>query len=52
LENIKENIITLAKESLWLYVLKQHKPWVDEGCLRRQIKGKTLKCSGYVTQPE
>jgi len=29
-ENIKENIKTSAKESLGLYELKQHKPWLDE----------------------
>ena len=32
-ENIKENIKTLAKESLGLHKLKQHKPWFDEECL-------------------
>jgi hypothetical protein len=32
-ENIKENIKTSAKESIWLYELKQHKPWFDEECL-------------------
>jgi len=32
-ENIKVNIKTSAKESLGLYELKQHKPWVDEKCL-------------------
>jgi hypothetical protein len=31
-ENIKENIKTSAKESLGLYELKQHKPWLDEEC--------------------
>jgi len=29
-ENIKENIKALAKESLELHELKQHKPWFDE----------------------
>ena len=33
-ENIKENIKTSAKESLGMHELKQHKPWVDEECLR------------------
>jgi len=33
LENIKENFKTLAKDSLGLYELKQHKPWFDEECL-------------------
>jgi len=32
-ENIKENIITSAKESLGLHELKQHKPWFHEECL-------------------
>jgi hypothetical protein len=34
-ENIKENIKTLAKDSLGLHELKQHKPWFDEECLGR-----------------
>jgi len=29
-ENIKENIKTLAEQSLGVYRLKQHKPWFDE----------------------
>jgi len=29
-KNVKENIKTLAKESLVLHELKQHKPWFDE----------------------
>ena len=33
-ENIKENIKTSAKDSLGLYELKQHKPWLAEECLR------------------
>jgi hypothetical protein len=33
-EKIKENIKTSDKESLCLYELKQHKPWLDEECLR------------------
>jgi len=32
-ENIRENIKTLAKESLGLHELKQHKPSFDEECL-------------------
>ena len=32
-ENVKENIITSAKESLGLQELKQHKPWFDKECL-------------------
>jgi len=32
-ESIKENIKTLAKESLDLYELKQHKPWFNKECL-------------------
>jgi len=27
IENIKGNIKTSVKESLWLYELKHHKPW-------------------------
>ena len=42
-ENFKENIKTLAKESLVLYELKQHTAWFDEECLgfldqRKQAK--------------
>jgi hypothetical protein len=33
-ENFTENIKTSAKESLGLYVLKQHKPWSEEECSR------------------
>ena len=33
-ENIKKNIKILGKESLGLYVLKQHKPWFDEEHVR------------------
>jgi len=32
-KNIKENILTSAKESLGLHELKQNKPWFDEECL-------------------
>jgi hypothetical protein len=32
-EDIKENLITSAKESLGLYDLKQHKAGFDEECL-------------------
>jgi hypothetical protein len=31
-ETIRENIKTLAKESLGHYELKKHTPWFDEGC--------------------
>jgi hypothetical protein len=41
-ENIKEYTKSSAKESLDLYELKQHKPWLDEECLlldkRKQAK--------------
>ena len=42
-ENIKENTIISAKESLGLCELKQHKLWFDEECLgfldqRKQAK--------------
>jgi len=30
LENIKENILTSAKESLGLHEFKHNKPWFDE----------------------
>ena len=32
-ENIKENILTSAQESLGLHESKQNKPWFDEECL-------------------
>ena len=32
-ENIKENMLTLAEESLGLHELNQNKPWFDEECL-------------------
>jgi len=32
-ENIKENILTSAKDSLGLHEFKQNKPWFDEECL-------------------
>jgi hypothetical protein len=31
-ENIRENIQTKAKESLWHYELQQYKPWFDDEC--------------------
>jgi hypothetical protein len=31
-ENIKENIKTLAKQSVGLYELKQHKPGFNDEC--------------------
>jgi len=48
-ENIKENIKTLAKESLGLHESKQHKPWCDEECIGFRSK-ETVKCSGYRNQ--
>jgi len=33
-ENTKENIKSSAKESLRLYELKHHKPWINVECLR------------------
>jgi hypothetical protein len=33
-ENVKENIKISVKESLGLYELKQHKPWLDEEYLQ------------------
>ena len=42
-EIIKGNIKTSAKEKLDLYELKQHKPWLDEECLRFIDQGKQAK---------
>jgi len=47
-ENIKDNIITSAKESLGWYEVKQHKPWFDEEYLgfldrRKQAKMQWLQ---------
>jgi hypothetical protein len=42
-ESIKENIKTLAKESLDLYELKQHKPLFDEECSRFSDQRKQVK---------
>jgi len=47
-ENIKENIKTLARESLSLQELRQHKPWFVEECFcfldqRKQAKVQWLK---------
>ena len=52
LENIRENIKTSANVCLSLFELKPLKPWIDEECLRFEIKGSRLKCSGYRTQIE
>jgi hypothetical protein len=46
-ENIKENIKSSAKGSLFLHELQQHKPWFDEECLgfsdqKKQAKVKWL----------
>jgi hypothetical protein len=49
-ENIKENIKTLAKESLGPYVFKEHKSWFDEECSRFLEQKSRLKCSGYTMQ--
>jgi hypothetical protein len=40
---IRENIKTLAKKSLGVYELKQHKPWFDEGW-SDQRKWAKLQC--------
>jgi len=37
-------------DSLGMYKLKQHKPWLDEECLCFLNKGSRLKCSGYRIQ--
>ena len=49
-ENIKSNIKSSAKNSLFLYELKQHKPWFNEECLCFEIKEISLKCTGYRIQ--
>ena len=46
LENIKENIKTLAKDSTCQHNLKQHEPWFYEECLGFLIKRSRLKCTG------
>ena len=33
-ESIKENIKISATESLGMHEMEQHKPWIDEECLR------------------
>jgi hypothetical protein len=50
LENIKENNKTSVKESLGLYELKQHKPYLMKNVHDFLIKGSRLKCSGYKIQ--
>jgi lipoate-protein ligase A len=47
-ETIRENIKISEKESLGYYELKQHKPWLDEGCSellyqRKQAKPQWLR---------
>jgi hypothetical protein len=42
-ENIKANIKTSAKERLDLHILKQHKPWSEEECLRFLDQGNRAK---------
>ena len=42
-ESIKENIKTLATESLGMHEMKQHKPWFDEECLGILDKRKQAK---------
>ena len=49
-ENMKENIITSAKESLGLQELKQYKIRFDEECSSFLDQGGTQKCSGYRIQ--
>ena len=50
LENVKENFITSAKDSLGLFELKQHKPWYNEKCLRFLDQRTQAKMHGYKTQ--
>ena len=49
-ENIKENIKTSAKESLGLYVFKQHKSMFDEKGSPFLEQKSRLKCCGYRMQ--
>ena len=49
-EDIKENIITSAIESLGLCVLKQCKPCLMKNVNDFWIKRSKLKCSGYRIQ--
>ena len=42
-ENIKENIITSAKDSLGMHKLKQHKLWFKEQCLDFLYRRKQAK---------
>ena len=41
--NIEENIKISVKDSLGLYNLKQHKPWLDKVCLRILDQRKKVK---------
>ena len=50
LENVKENFITSAKDSLGLFELKQHKPWCNEEYLRFLDQRKQAKIHGYKSQ--
>jgi hypothetical protein len=52
-ETIRENIKISVKESLGYYELKQHKPWLDEGCSklldqRKQVKLQWLEDSSEI----
>jgi len=49
-ENIKEKIKISGKENLFLFELKQHKPWIDEECLGVLDQRSMLKCSEYRIQ--
>jgi len=47
-ENFTENTKTTAEQSLGLYELKQHKPWLEEECLgfldqRKHVKMQWLQ---------
>jgi len=42
-KNIKETIKISAKDSLGLYELKQHKPWLDEECFGFLVQRKQAK---------
>jgi hypothetical protein len=45
-ETVREDIKISAKDSLYYYELKKHKPWFEEGCsqLLDQRKQAKLQC--------
>jgi hypothetical protein len=43
---MRENIKTLAKESIGYYEAKKHTSWFEEGCSNYWMKGNEVNCSG------